>query len=234
MTTYNFILTPKDCEGVTEFETEINDLNQMLPSHTKDRELALVKAFMPNDWMKIGPQRKNNKVEYSTDSGKTWSTLTLDNGVYSLSIINNKFPNGIDISRDNKTSKITITLQKGYQLRFVDNMSKLFGFNDNDVVTNTMEAPNKADIYNDNLIFSIKCGFVSTGKMRCNGTRENILYSALINPRPINTLCDIVDKIYYTTMDGGAGNTKIWITDQDNAKVYINKDSSFHINVKEL
>ena len=105
-------------------------------------EIAVDRLTMTYSWHNINPEYQNKVIKYSTDSGKTWETVTFKNGMYSYTDLNDYIHQYMDI-KNNKTGnnyhinlifvlssyKVVIEIDNNYQLDLRNtNFGELIGF----------------------------------------------------------------------------------------------------------
>ena len=107
------------------------------------QELAVDKVSMTYSWHNVTREYQNNTIRYSHDAGSSWNTITIPDGMYSYSDLNDFIHNSMEVdgykSPDRtydinlqfilSTYKIVIELSNNFRLDLtVSNFGDLIGF----------------------------------------------------------------------------------------------------------
>lgn len=103
--------------------------------------VRLSNLSMAYSWNNIDARYGNNKVKYTADSGANFITITIPDGNYSYSQINDAIQKelvehgyekkSIQITFVSETLKVLVDLEAGFGVEFVDSFSQLLGFEPN-------------------------------------------------------------------------------------------------------
>jgi len=174
--------------------------NQPLFLGDRRWEIALIKLFTWYSWFNISASLyQNNTFRYSTDSGSTWKTVTIDDGQYSISQLNDKihfymFQNGdynttstgfsyeINLIPDFSTLKIYLSLGTTYRIDLsVSELYYLLGFN-KAIYTTSLFAPNVANITNDINSLKVTCSIVESSYDSAANSNVLSIYTPNVGP----------------------------------------------------
>ena len=144
-------------------------------------ELGLNKIIsMSFTWFNVLSTLNNQKLQYSSNSGNTWTELILKEGVWNYidfnTFLKEKTNNSITLEFDDTIFKTIITLAENYQLDLTQsNFNDLIGFNKK-ILTN---AENIGDyipnLSQDREILNIHCDMISESLV--DGSETDIIYS---------------------------------------------------------
>lgn len=159
----------------------------------KKYKVAMIKLQGSYSWYNIEPQRANNLIRYSSDSGATYNDINIAGGIYSYSDINNLLHdamrnNGdftlvggeevfnINITFNINTFKVTIEItDPTYRFDLVSQaFSNLLGFNVG-IISVTSESVRLPDITNSIENIFIHSSLVSNSVV--DGVSGNTLFS---------------------------------------------------------
>lgn len=142
----------------------------------KRHSIAIDRVDMVYSWYNITRKFDNDTLKYSHDGGNTWTTITLVDGTYSYSdideyIAHSLIANGhqqaddkvnkISVTFINTTYRVLVELKPNFQLDIRDgNFSKLLGFS-NEILTATKYAEKLPDITNSIDRIHIKSSLVN-------------------------------------------------------------------------
>ena len=131
-------------------------------------------------WFNVLSMLNNQKLQYSSDNGNTWTELTLKEGVWNYidfnTFLKEKTNNSITLEFDDTIFKTIITLAENYQLDLTQsNFNDLIGFNKK-ILTN---AENIGDylpnLSQDREILNIHCDLISDSLF--DGDDSDIIFS---------------------------------------------------------
>ncbi len=196
-----------------DFSVTFNNF-QLDPS--KKYELCLTFASFFYSFYNISSEFSNNQLRYSNDGGTTFYNINFDNGIYSISAINNKIAavldanghtvtvNGIKqypitITPNFTTLKCDCTINNSliggsnFQLDFTTSLLRdLLGFT-SIVVSTTQSGANPADITRGSNSLCIRCSAI-TGSWE-NSNSSNVLYGFVPNSSP-GSLISLAPTVY--------------------------------------
>jgi len=187
---------------------------------------------------------KNNVFKYSTDSGTTWKTITLETGSYEISQINSEVQrlmalngdSGIEITINYHTlgSVVNIT-PTTYQVDFsvASSLASVLGFNSVILTQGYNISPNIVNILSANSIL-VNCSIV--GNSYLNSNQSPVLYSFFPNVRPgYKIVQDPVNVVYLPVNGEQIQDIRIWLTDQDeNVLDFRGETITVRLNLKQI
>jgi len=199
----------------------------------KQWEVGLINGNFWYSVYNISSNYNNNIFKYSIDSGVTWKTITIPNGIYGIADLNDYIHQYMvsqgDYNNSNPASPVyyislvpnfnTLRLiiditNVTYQVDLTDgDLYELLGFN-SAIITTTTEGPNLVDITRGVNIWHIRCNIVDGSYD--NSVGSNILYSFLpTTPPGSNIYIEPKQRVYlplYTKNQ--IQNINIYMTDQ--------------------
>ena len=215
-------------------------------------EIGLIQGSIWYSWYNISSDFNNNQLRYSADNGSTFNTVTFDDGIYSVSAINDRLANsqkannhysvvnGIDtfnitISPNYTSGKVMVTVASGYQLDFTtSSLRDLLGFS-SIVVTSTQEGAYLADITRGISAIQIHCS-IAKGSFT-NSESSDIIYSFVPNSSP-SSLINIQPTVpVYLPLNttNHIQNIRIKITDQQQRALDLNgENTSFLLHLRKV
>jgi len=168
------------------------------PNRTKTYEVALITANLWYSWHNIDADFSNNTLRYY--NGSTWKNVTIPDGIYDISAINDYLhqemkANGdsttnaagedifdIEIVPNFNTLRCKVEISNSYQLDLsVSSLNSLLGFASK-IVTATEEGTNGVDITRGVNSLVIHCSIV-TGSYE-NSTGSDVLYTFVPRSSP--------------------------------------------------
>ena len=166
---------------------------------------------------------KNNVFTYSTDSGETWKSLTLDIGSYEISHINSEIQrlmrlngdSGIEISINYHTLGSVVKISPEYQVDFTvsNSLASTLGFGSVVLSQGYNISPNIVKILSVNSVL-VNCSIV--GNSYLNTSQFPVLYSFFPNVKPgYKVVQDPVNVVYLPVNSNQIGSIRIWLTDQN-------------------
>ena len=168
-------------------------------------EIGLIQSSIWYSWYNISSAFGNNQLRYSPDGGANFYNVNFDDGIYSVSAINQKLQsvmkannhysvvNGIDtfnisITPNYTSGKVSVEVSNNYQLDFTTStLRDLLGFTSL-VVSTTQEGPYLADITRGVNQIQIHCSLAEGSYS--NSEASDILYAFVPNSSP-STLINI-------------------------------------------
>ena len=158
-----------------------------------DYEVGLISLSMNYSYPNVSSTNGNNTVEYSPNSGTNFYTVTIPDGNWSVTSLNDyingvmksnghsNVVNSVDvfdvtISPNFNTGLVDITLTNNYHLRFTSStFHNLLGFN-SVTLTTTSSSTKAVDITNGITSLNIRAS-IATGSIDANGNNSDILFS---------------------------------------------------------
>lgn len=184
MSTYFLSLVSTQGEGASGDYTI--QFNKTLKFDDGSYEVALVSAEIPNTWYNVSAKIGNNKLHYSDDGGLNFTTLTVPDGIYSVSSLNTQMQelignNYIEFGADASRLRVFVILKNGYQVNFnhPDTFRNLLGFSGITITTQNTKvyATNRPNITNNNDSFYILCDMINSTYSRLGPSFSNVLYA---------------------------------------------------------
>jgi hypothetical protein len=172
-------------------------------------EIALLKSSIWYSYHNISSEFSNNVLRYRTAPAASWNTVNFDNGIYSITDINNTLQakmkadgnysvvGGLDtfsisISPNYTTLRAVVSISGTYALDFTQsNLHELLGFT-SIVVSTTQSGANNADITRGVNSLVIKNSLVKNSYD--NGLDSSIIFSFVPNVSP-GALMDISPNV---------------------------------------
>lgn len=161
---------------------------------SKKYKVGLLSVFGSYSWHNVEAQYGNNTIKYSVDTGATWKTVVLSDGVYSYTDMNNylhnaMFDNGdytvvsginsfaIDISFDLSTFLVSITItDPTYQVDLVSQaFGDLIGFDVDTPLTATTTGDRLPDVTRSVDTILVHSSLVSDSNV--NGQNSDVIFS---------------------------------------------------------
>jgi len=210
-------------------------------------EIGLVKASVCYAFHNVSTAFSNNTVQYSTNGGTSFTTITFPNGLYSIDAINQfiqaqMLANGdvptvngapqynIIVAPNYSTLKVDITVKNNYQLKFNSSMYELLGFdNSQRTVSTTTSGNNVANITRSVNSLSIKCS-IATGSFE-NATTSDVIYTFIFNVGP-GSLQEIApNQILYVPINtyNEIQSIRMRLTDQLGRPVDLNNEPTTYL-----
>lgn len=221
---------------------------QELMNQQKKYEIALITADLWYTWHKISSSYNNNQLRYH--NGTSWETVTLPNGNYQVSDINDYLhsvmkANGdytvvggedvfdVNIVPNVVTIKVDIKLTNSYQIDLsVSSLNELLGFN-SAIYNADVSSQNRVDITRGVNSLLIHCSLLSSSYDNTQGS--DIIYTftpntsrgSAIHVEPNNPIflpMQTLDQIKTITMR---------ITDQQNRDINFNGEAvTYFLNIR--
>ena len=210
-------------------------------------EIGLVKASVWYAFHNVSSSFSNNTVQYSTNSGSTFTTITFPNGLYSIDAINQyvqaqMLANGdaptvngapqynITIAPNYSTLKVDISVKNNYQFKFNSAINELLGYDNTQLtVTSTTSGNNVANITRSVNSLSIKCS-IATGSFE-NATTSDVIYTFIFNVGP-GSLQEIApNQILYVPINtyNEIQSIRMRLTDQLGRAVDLNNEPTTYL-----
>ena len=218
----------------------------------KKYEIGLIQASIWYSWYNIDSDFNNNQLRYSADNGATFNTVSFDNGIYSVSAINETLQsamkangdysvvNGVDtfnitISPNYTSGRVQVLISNNYQLDFTtSSLRELLGFS-SIVITTTQEGAYLADLTRGVNSIQIHCS-IAEGSYS-NSEASDIIYSFVPNSSP-SSLINIQPTVpVYLPLNttNHIQNIRIKITDQQQRILDLNgENTSFLLHLREV
>ena len=142
-----------DFPSGTEFRGHmVYNFNQPLQNYKRKLRLAFVKFVGYFSTNNISAELENNVMRYSSDSGATWSDLTIPEGNYDIKALSQELSQGtsggVSLVSNFATSRTYLQLASGYQVDFVNSspyLKRWLGF-DSVVVTASRYGENVGNV----------------------------------------------------------------------------------------
>jgi hypothetical protein len=159
-----------------------------IPYAAENIESCCVSSVIWNRFNNISELKQNNKFKFSSDSGTTWLTVTLQNGQYTLDTLQDTiddllFLNGyskgtVTFTGDYSTNYVTILTDSGNMIDFsesVKSFKKIIGFDPQIITSVSSIFPVQSNFQADfRPLSNIKIAS-EIGKLVLNGSIESIL-----------------------------------------------------------
>ena len=156
-------------------------------------EVSVISLSMNYSYPNVSSTNGNNTVEYSPNGGTNYYTVTIPDGNWSVTSLNDHINaimkanghynvvNSVDvfdvtISPNFNTGLVDITLTNSYYIRFSSStFHNLLGF-ESVTLTTTTSSTKAVDITNGITSLNIRCS-IATGSIDANGNNSDILFS---------------------------------------------------------
>jgi hypothetical protein len=240
---------------------KLDSSNQTQPSHDfsirfanfvlsrkKEYQIALRRASIWYSFFNLAQSFGNNTLEYSHDGGTTWTTITIDDGIYGISDLQTAIQNAlrannhyqvvagadvfdIKIVGNLSTLKVDITLTNNFQIRFGSGtkFNELLGWNTGTYMASG-SGQNPANITRSVNSLLIHCS-LATGNFE-NGTSSDLLYSFVPAQNP-GTLIDVNPQgspIYLPiNTDQNIQSIRMYLTDQLGRPIDLNGENTTYL-----
>lgn len=230
------------------FEIEFNNFQL---KRDKEYEIGLIQSSLWYSWYNVRSSFSNNQIRYSPDGGSTFYNVNFDDGIYSVSAINDKLHSvmkannhftivaGVDtfnisITPNYTTGKVNVEVSNSYQLDFTTSLLReLLGFN-SIIVSTTQEGNNLANITRDVNQIQIHCSIVNGSYS--NSSSSDIIYAFVPSSSP-SSLIDIQPTFpVYLPINtrNNIQRIRMSITDQRNREIDLNgEQTSYLLELKE-
>ena len=213
----------------------------------KQYELGLSNIIsMSFTWSNITSNLNNQKIKYSSDSGKTWKDLIFPPGIWNYTGLNDYFKEQTKITTSDSTTypitlkfneitlRTRITLEKNYQLDLTtSNFGDLIGFN-KQILNSSSDGEYLPNLSQDREILNIHCDLISDSLVDEHATdiiytfgTNDLVPSYSFTKDPLRVRFYPVHKYYIDTL-------RIYITDGKRRIIDLNDaDTSFSLILRE-
>ena len=213
----------------------------------KQYELGLSNIIsMSFTWSNITSNLNNQKIKYSSDSGKTWKDLIFPPGIWNYTGLNDYFKEQTKITTSDSTTypitlkfneitlRTRITLATNYQLDLTtSNFGDLIGFN-KQILTSSSDGDYLPNLSQDREILNIHCDLISGSLVDEHATdiiytfgTNDLIPSYSFTKDPLRVRFYPVHKYYIDTL-------RIYITDGKRRIIDLNDaDTSFSLILRE-
>jgi len=233
-----FVLTSGNKPDSSDFTTSIN-----LPVRTdigEYFELCVDKISIWYSWNNISAARGNNKFVYNNGVDAD-ETITIPDGNYSIGGLNSYIQarmkaNGdsntgttpesfyVIITPNINTNRVYMTVTGGFTVKFTDGtLYSLMGFNEDDEITTSGDAPNIADFLNGLSSVLFRCDIVDGYSSLLDGNSSNVLYS-FFPASPPSSHIEIIPRnlLYLRVSQNFISEIRMRVTDQAGNKIDLN------------
>ena len=213
----------------------------------KQYELGLSNIIsMSFTWSNITSNLNNQKIKYSSDSGKTWKDLIFPPGIWNYTSLNDYFKEQTKITTSDSTTypitlkfneitlRTRITLATKYQLDLTtSNFGDLIGFN-KQILNISSDGDYLPNLSQDREILNIHCDLISDSLVDEHATdiiytfgTNDLIPSYSFTKDPLRVRFYPVHKYYIDTL-------RIYITDGKRRIIDLNDaDTSFSLILRE-
>ncbi len=210
-----------------------------------DYEIAMIRAQIWYSWHNITAGKGNNILSISMDSGSTWNQITIPNGMWSISLLNEFIKTEVielggdedmlDIVGNLATLKVDIELGANYQIDLSQgSLHLLLGFTPA-IYTTSTSGTLPVDITAGINSILIHCS-LATGSY-INSNQSDIIYSFSPDVGPGNLL-DIhpTTPIYLPlSTNNQITNINMRVTDQNNNLIDLNDENvSYLLHIRKV
>jgi len=224
----------------SDFVTDIKN-----PLRANDDEyftIAIDKVSIWYSWFNISAARGNNKFVYNNgvDADKT---ITIPNGNYSITGLNTYIQAIMKVNGDNNTAttpesyyviitpnintnRVYLTVTGGYTVKFTDGtLYSLMGFEEDDEITASGDAPNIADFLNGLSSVLFRCSVVAGYSSLLDGGASDVIGS-FFPATPPSSHIEIVPRnlLYLNVSQNFITEIRMRITDQAGNKIDLNSE----------
>ena len=225
--------------------------NQLSFHRDHNYEMALLRYDIYNSIKNISAENLNNEIKIDPATG-TFVTITITDGVYSISELNTAIKtkinalgydaNNFSIIGDFNILKVLLNLGAGWRVDFSGNsLYKILGFNQTIYdynLGNPNVAPNKADISNGINALSVNCSLIDTRYNMANANKNDSLYILPIDTQSGGLLSAVIQNPIYKRMIHGdyLHSIDIRICSQD-CRTIVNlhdEDVSLTLHIREI
>jgi len=194
-------------------------------------EIAVDKVSLWYSWYNISTKRGNNKFVYN--NGVEDVTITIDDGNYSIGGLNafihsRMKANGdynsastpesyyITIVPNINTNRVYAEVVGGYTMKFTDGtLYKLMGWNEDDEITASGDAPNIADFLNGLSSVLIRCDIVDGYASVLDGVASDVITSFFPQSAPSSHIEIIPRNLLFLRVNQTyVSSIRMYITDQ--------------------
>ena len=200
-------------------------------------EVALISLSMNYSYPNVSSTNSNNTVEYSPNGGTNYYTVTIPDGNWSVTALNDHINgimkanghynvvNSVDvfdvtISPNFNTGLVDITLTNSYYLRFTSStFHNLLGFT-SVTLTTTTSSTKAVDITNGITSLNIRCS-IATGSIDANGNNSDILFSFTPSVSPYSYITKNPTNPIYVPLNthNQISQTTMRVTSNDNTDI---------------
>ena len=222
--------------GSKSHDFTINFIPQIILDKNKRHYVMLDSLSMAYSWHNINTQFSNNTIHYSHDSGVTYTTITIRDGVYSYASLNSYITaqiaaNGHSISTSDAgveltfiTSEYKVYIRLGATYRIdlsVGLFADLIGFN-KDIVSASQYGVRLPNITNSIDDIQVRCSLISDSIV--SGIASDVLYSFSTASEQIsyNFKKEPIRRIYNLINTDTISSIRIYFTDNLNRPVNLN------------
>ena len=201
----------------------------------KNYMVALGSITMSYSWHNVSTKYNNNKLKYSSDSGKTWNTITLPDGNFSYEEIESYIQSEIESNGHTKDGititfvplflKVLLTLKSGFQVDLkTGDFGKLLGF-EKKIYTATQYSPKLPDITRsvDNVF--IHTDIISDSVVSSN--KSDVIYSFSVDNLELSYPFHIepIHLVFNKINTNRIRELRIYVTDELNRPLDLNNES---------
>jgi len=238
MTSYNIILSSESSDLYTSFDTPIH-LN---PSKTYTMALVNIETYhsFPN------VDSSNNQFTYTADNGKLWQTVTIPEGSYEITDLNNLLKASlaaqghqdvIELQPNLNTLKCVLTIKKldfAVSFEAARSLRNVLGFGEKIYRYNAQphEGVNNVNIMNVNSIL-VHCDVI--GGSYVNGQSFPTLFSFFPNVPPGYKIVQSPHNLVYLPVTRHViSDMRVWLTDQNNRPLNLRGETvTVRLHLKE-
>jgi len=219
-----------------DFTTRVN-----IPLRTEGDEyfeICIDKIDLWYSWDNISAARGNNKFVYNNGVDET---ITIPDGNYSIGGLNSYIQarmkaNGdsntgttpesfyVIITPNINTNRVYMTVTGGFTVKFTDGtLYSLMGFNEDDEITTSGDAPNVADFLNGLSSVLFRCSIVDGYSSLLDGTASDVLGSFFPVSAPSSHITYIPRNLLYLRVSQNyISDIRMYITDQNGEAIDFN------------
>lgn len=209
------------------------------PEDDEILEVALHRVNYWYSWYNISASKGNNKFVYNDGTDDT--TITIPDGNYSVSGLdafiksqmaaNGDYDNStnpttyyISLSPNINTNRVYAKISGGYSIKFNDGtLYSLLGWNENDTVDSSGDAPNIADFTNGINDVLFRCDIVDGYSSIQNGVASDVLQNHYPTSAPSSHISFVPRQLIYLPVRVSyIDSIRMYITDQLGRPINLN------------